>query len=82
MTSCSLMTLLGTRTKAAEEVNTLDLNTINFATIAAGILLLVGGLVCIVNPDTLTFQQYLDDVWPLIGGVAVGRGIASAKRNS
>jgi hypothetical protein len=39
--------------------------------IAAVIVLLVGGIVCVVNPDTLTFQQYLDDLKTFLIGLGL-----------
>jgi hypothetical protein len=40
-------------------------------TIAAMIVLVVGGIVCIVNPDTLTFAQYLDDLKTFVIGLGL-----------
>jgi hypothetical protein len=59
---------------------TIDLNTINVATIITIILAIAGGVVCIVQPSTLTFDQYLEQMKYLIGLVGIGRGIAAAKR--
>ena len=58
----------------------MELNTPNVATIVALLLAAVGAVICIVHPETLTFDAYLDDMKFLIGGLAVGRGLAVAKR--
>jgi hypothetical protein len=51
--------------------------------IVVAIVLLVGGAVCVVNPDTLTFAQYLDDLKTFglaVAGLGVGRGIHGAAK--
>lgn len=59
----------------------MNLDTINIATILVGLLVLVGCIICVVHPETLTYQQLLDDAGPLVGGLAVGRGLATGLRN-
>lgn len=52
--------------------------------IAATIVLGGGIVVVIVNPETLTFQQYLDSVSKLViggGALGVGRGIMAGLTN-
>lgn len=56
-----------------------DLSTANVATIVSLLLAVVGALVVIIQPETLDFSTYLDDMKFLIGGLAVGRGIAAVK---
>lgn len=45
------------------------------ASIITVILAVVGGITVITNPDTLSFDQYLTAMAPLIGLVAIGRGV-------
>lgn len=52
------------------------------ATVVALLLAAVGAVVCIVHPETLSFSDYLDQMKFLIGGLAVGRGIAVAGKGS
>ena len=62
-------------------------DTTNWATIMAGVVLiilsLVGGAVTIIEPSTLSFKDYVDALEKAIIGIGilgVGRGIASAGR--
>lgn len=41
------------------------------------IVVIVGGIVCITDPQTLSFKQYVDAVALAAGLLAVGRGIHS-----
>lgn len=52
------------------------LEQLSVTTIIVVIVVLAGAVVSIVNPDTLPFKDYLIDIAPLVGGLAVGRGIA------
>lgn len=45
------------------------------ASIITVVLALVGGAVVIIHPETLSFDEYLTAMAPLVGLVAVGRGI-------
>lgn len=56
------------------------LDTKNVATFLVVVLALVGGVVTIVHPETLSFSTYLDKLGPYVAGLAVGRGIASGLR--
>jgi hypothetical protein len=58
-----------------------NLDTINVATILVVIFAVVGGVVCITNPGTLNFKDYLIALSPFVGGLAVGRGIAAHGRS-
>lgn len=52
--------------------------------VLTAIVVLVGGAVVIVHPDTLTFQQYLDALKTTalaVAGTAVGRGILGAGKH-
>lgn len=57
----------------------MDLSTANVATIVSLLLAAAGAIVVIVHPETLTFDQYFENMKFLIGGLAIGRGIAAAK---
>jgi hypothetical protein len=59
----------------------MDLSTANVATVVSLLVAAVGAFVVVVHPETLSFSEYLDDIKFLIGGLAVGRGLASAGRN-
>lgn len=50
-------------------------------TIIAVIIALAGAIVVIVNPETLSFKEYLDQMKYLLGFVAVGRGLAAIGSN-
>lgn len=41
------------------------------------IVALVGGIVVVTNPETLSFREYLHDLAPWVAGVAIGKGIAA-----
>lgn len=44
----------------------------------AAIVALAGAAVCVIHPDTLTFQQFLDILWKFaiaLAGLGIGRGI-------
>lgn len=56
----------------------MDLSTANVATILTLLVAAVGAVIVIVQPSTLDFSTYFDDVKILIAGLAVGRGIAVA----
>lgn len=58
----------------------MTLDTVNVATIAALLMAVVGAIVVVVHPETLSFDQYLEQMKFLFGGLAVGRGLASAGR--
>lgn len=58
-----------------------DLSTANVATILVVLLVLAGCVVAVVHPETLSFDQLLDKAGPLVGGLAVGRGLATIGRN-
>lgn len=58
----------------------MTLDTANVATLIVAALVLVGCIIAIVHPETLTYQQLLDDAGPMIGLLAVGRGLAASKR--
>jgi hypothetical protein len=65
----------------------MNLDTANAATIMVGIVLVVvagvGGIVTVVEPDTLSFKDYVDALEKLVVGIGilgVGRGLASAGR--
>jgi hypothetical protein len=60
----------------------MELSTANVATILVLLLAAVGAVVVITNPDTLSFQDYLEQMKVLVGGLAVGRGIAAAGRSN
>jgi hypothetical protein len=52
--------------------------------VVAVIAMGIGGAVVVVNPDTLTFQQYLDDLKTFalaVAGLAGARGILGAGRS-
>ncbi len=57
------------------------LEQFNVATLIVLVLVVTGAVVTIVNPDSLSFGDYILKVSPLVGGLAVGRGIASARRS-
>jgi len=55
----------------------MTLDTANVATIIVALLVFTGCVVCVLNPDTLSFSALLDNVGPMVGGLAVGRGLAA-----
>lgn len=56
----------------------MDLSTANVATILTLVLVVVGAVTVITNPQTLSFADYLDQMKVLVGGLAIGRGIMAA----
>lgn len=64
------------------------LSTANIATLLVAILVtigaVVGGVVCIANPDTLSFDQYLSALSKFaigVGLLGIGRGVAAAGKS-
>lgn len=47
--------------------------------VIAVVIVAVGGVTTIVNPDTLTFEQYLDTLWKLAIAVAGFGGARAVK---
>lgn len=43
--------------------------------LAAGVAIIVGGIVTITNPQTLTFHQYVQDIAFMAGALGLGSGI-------
>jgi hypothetical protein len=43
--------------------------------LAATVAIVVGGVVCITNPQTLTFHQYIQDIAFMAGALGLGSGI-------
>lgn len=64
--------LSGTPSKASAALEVMPV-----VTIIAVILALAGAVVVIVNPASLSFEEYLDAMKWLLGFLAVGRGIAT-----
>lgn len=56
------------------------LTTANIATAIVLLIALVGGIVVLVHPATLSFDQYVKNVGIAAGLLAVGRGLDSHSR--
>lgn len=61
-------------------MNTTSLSSIAVATVLVVIIAVAGAVVVIVEPSTLSFDQYVKDVSIAAAGLAVGRGIDSQSR--
>lgn len=61
-------------------MSTSSISSISVATIIVVIIAIAGAVVVIVNPSTLSFDQYVKDVSIAAAGLAVGRGIDSQSR--
>jgi hypothetical protein len=59
---------------------TTSLDTINLASILVALFAVVGALLTILHPETLSYKDYLLYMSPMVGGLSVGRGIASHGR--
>lgn len=57
----------------------MTLDTANVATLIVAALVLCGVVIAIVHPETLSYKELLDDAGPMIGLLAVGRGLAASK---
>ncbi len=53
------------------------LGAIPWATIIVVLITIVGGVVVIANPETLTFAEYVKHVSIAWAGLAIGRGLAA-----
>jgi hypothetical protein len=56
------------------------LEQLNVATLIVVALVLAGCVIAIVHPETLAYVDLLKYAGPLVGGLAVGRGIAAHGR--
>ena len=53
--------------------------TAPIATVLVIIFAVVGGIVVLTQPGTLSFKEYLESITVAVAGLAVGRGLAARK---
>ncbi len=56
-----------------------NIGALPWATLIVVLIALVGGLVVILHPETLSFAEYVRNVGVAAGLLAVGRGLAARK---
>jgi len=57
----------------------MNIGTLPWATLIVVLIAIVGGVVVITDPSTLSFEEYVKNVGIAAGLLAVGRGLAATK---
>jgi hypothetical protein len=60
----------------------MDLTHVNVVTVVFVLAALAGAIVTVVEPTTLSFEDYLTKLSVFGGALGIGRGIAAAGRHS